>query len=61
MHQAYEVSNKTLISCTYSCQMKLFHVNHFGKLVLEQAFGYYGPLRSVWVAQNPPGFAFVEF
>ena len=28
---------------------------------IEQAFNYYGHLRSVWVARNPPGFAFVEF
>ncbi|XP_064408649.1 serine/arginine-rich splicing factor 7 isoform X2 [Latimeria chalumnae] len=28
---------------------------------LERAFNYYGPLRNVWVARNPPGFAFVEF
>lgn len=28
---------------------------------LEEAFGYYGPLRNVWVARNPPGFAFIEF
>lgn len=28
---------------------------------IERAFGYYGPLRSVWVARNPPGFAFVEY
>lgn len=28
---------------------------------LERAFNYYGPLRSVWVARNPAGFAFVEF
>jgi RNA recognition motif-containing protein len=28
---------------------------------LESAFGYYGPLRSVWVARNPPGFAFIDF
>lgn len=28
---------------------------------LERAFGYYGTLRSVWVARNPPGFAFVEY
>lgn len=28
---------------------------------LERAFSYYGPLKSVWVARNPPGFAFVEF
>uniref|UniRef100_S4RMA8 RRM domain-containing protein n=1 Tax=Petromyzon marinus TaxID=7757 RepID=S4RMA8_PETMA len=28
---------------------------------LEKVFSYYGPLRSVWVARNPPGFAFVQF
>lgn len=28
---------------------------------IEDAFSHYGPLRSVWVARNPPGFAFVEF
>lgn len=28
---------------------------------LERAFSYYGHLRNVWVARNPPGFAFVEF
>ncbi|KAG5676826.1 hypothetical protein PVAND_006633 [Polypedilum vanderplanki] len=31
------------------------------KQEIEDAFSYYGPLRSVWVARNPPGFAFVEF
>ena len=24
-------------------------------------FSYYGPVRKVWVAQNPHGFAFIEF
>ncbi|XP_072745701.1 RNA-binding protein 1-like isoform X5 [Anoplolepis gracilipes] len=28
---------------------------------LEGKFSKYGPLRNVWVARNPPGFAFVEF
>ena len=28
---------------------------------LERAFNYYGALKSVWVARNPSGFAFVEF
>lgn len=28
---------------------------------LEDAFSYYGPIRNVWIARNPPGFAFVEF
>ncbi len=32
-----------------------------GKGELERAFGYYGHLRTVWIARNPPGFAFVEF
>ncbi|XP_017878181.1 serine/arginine-rich splicing factor 7-like isoform X2 [Ceratina calcarata] len=31
------------------------------KQELEDAFSYYGSLRNVWVARNPPGFAFVEF
>ena len=31
------------------------------KVKIEDAFGEYGPLRNVWVARNPPGFAFVEF
>ncbi|XP_064091473.1 serine/arginine-rich splicing factor 3-like isoform X2 [Macrobrachium nipponense] len=31
------------------------------KQELEEAFSKYGPLRNVWVARNPPGFAFVEF
>ena len=28
---------------------------------VEEAFEKYGELKSVWVARNPPGFAFVEF
>ncbi len=28
---------------------------------LEDTFSKYGPLRNVWVARNPPGFAFIEF
>uniref|UniRef100_A0A2M4ANR9 Putative catalytic step 2 spliceosome n=1 Tax=Anopheles triannulatus TaxID=58253 RepID=A0A2M4ANR9_9DIPT len=35
--------------------------NNASKQDIEEAFGYYGPLRNVWVARNPPGFAFVEF
>jgi len=31
------------------------------KLDLEEAFSPYGRLTNVWVARNPPGFAFVEF
>jgi len=28
--------------------------------VLEDVFVKYGPVRDVWVARKPPGFAFVE-
>lgn len=28
---------------------------------IEDVFSRYGPLRNVWIARNPPGFAFVEF
>lgn len=31
-------------------------VNNGNKPELERAFGDYGPLQSVWVAGNPPGF-----
>ncbi|KAL6056716.1 hypothetical protein STEG23_034079 [Scotinomys teguina] len=34
--------------------------NNRNKTELEWAFGYYGPLRSVWVAPNPPGFVLIE-
>ena len=35
--------------------------NNATKQELEDAFQPYGPLKNVWVARNPPGFAFVEF
>jgi len=28
---------------------------------LEKVFREFGSIRSVWVARNPPGFAFIEF
>jgi RNA recognition motif-containing protein len=28
---------------------------------LEHEFQKFGPLKNVWVARNPPGFAFIEF
>ena len=35
--------------------------NHADKYEIEDSFSKYGPLRHVWLARNPPGFAFVEF
>lgn len=28
---------------------------------VESTFKKYGPLKNVWIARNPPGFAFIEF
>lgn len=48
--------------CPLDCKVYVGNLGHNGnKNELERTFGYYGPLRSVWVARNPPGFAFVEF
>lgn len=48
--------------CPIDCKVYVGNLGNSGnKSDLERAFGYYGPLRSVWVARNPPGFAFVEF
>jgi len=35
--------------------------NNGSKHELERVFSKYGGLKNVWVARNPPGFAFVEF
>lgn len=44
------------------CKVYVGNIGDYGsKEELEREFGYYGPLRNVWVARNPPGFAFVEF
>ncbi|XP_063811742.1 serine/arginine-rich splicing factor 3-like [Pseudophryne corroboree] len=49
-------------SCPLDCKVYVGNLGNNGNQTeLERAFGYYGPLRSVWVARNPPGFAFVEF
>ena len=31
------------------------------KTEIEREFSPFGPLKSVWIARNPPGFAFVEY
>ncbi|XP_063952475.1 serine/arginine-rich splicing factor 3-like [Lytechinus pictus] len=31
------------------------------KSEIEKLFGTFGPLKNVWIARNPPGFAFVEY
>lgn len=49
-------------TCPVDCKVYVGELGNSGtKHELEEAFGYYGPLRNVWVARSPPGFAFVEF
>ncbi|KAH9365570.1 hypothetical protein HPB48_021119 [Haemaphysalis longicornis] len=49
-------------SCPTDCKVYVGELGNSGtKHELEEAFGHYGPLRNVWVARSPPGFAFVEF
>ncbi|KAG8187352.1 hypothetical protein JTE90_016902 [Oedothorax gibbosus] len=48
--------------CPADCKVYVGDLGNSGtKHEIEDAFSYYGPLRNVWVARNPPGFAFVEF
>ncbi|GBM21225.1 Serine/arginine-rich splicing factor 7 [Araneus ventricosus] len=48
--------------CPPDCKVYVGDLGNSGtKHEIEDAFSYYGPLRNVWVARNPPGFAFVEF
>ncbi|EEB19282.1 transformer-2 sex-determining protein, putative [Pediculus humanus corporis] len=45
-----------------SCKVYVGNLGNNGsKYELECIFSKYGPLRNVWVARNPPGFAFIEF
>ncbi|XP_022082956.1 serine/arginine-rich splicing factor 7-like [Acanthaster planci] len=45
-----------------NCKVYVGNLSDYGNAKeLEAAFGVYGPLKHVWVAKKPPGFAFVEF
>ncbi len=35
--------------------------NHGTRSELEEIFSRYGKIKNVFVARNPPGFAFIEF
>ncbi|XP_077994729.1 serine/arginine-rich splicing factor 7-like isoform X2 [Glandiceps talaboti] len=48
--------------CPLNCKVYVGDLGTNGtRHEIENAFGKYGPLRNVWVARNPPGFAFVEY
>uniref|UniRef100_A0A8C6CCF8 RRM domain-containing protein n=1 Tax=Monodon monoceros TaxID=40151 RepID=A0A8C6CCF8_MONMO len=49
-------------SCPLECKVYVGNLGNDGnKTELERAVGYYGPLRSVWVARYPTDFTLVEF
>jgi len=56
------MSTRIRDTCPLDCKVYVGELGNNGtRHELEDAFGYYGPLREVWVARNPPGFAFVMF
>ncbi|RWS28123.1 alternative splicing factor SRp20/9G8-like protein [Leptotrombidium deliense] len=56
------MSSRFRDNCPLDCKVYVGELGNNGtRHELEEAFGYYGPLRNVWVARNPPGFAFVMF
>ncbi|CAG2180752.1 unnamed protein product [Oppiella nova] len=49
-------------SCPIDCKVYVGELGANGtRHELEEAFRSYGSVRNVWVATNPPGFAFVMF
>lgn len=50
-------------NCPLDCKVYVGELGNNGtRHELEDAFGYYGALRNVWVARNPPGkFDFYHF
>merc|ERR1712127_1030210 len=60
----YEVtmSNRYSASCPLDCKVYVGGLPRTASRdEIESAFGRYGKLSNVFVARNPPGFAFVEF
>lgn len=56
------MSSRHRDGCPLDCKVYVGELGNNGtRHELEEAFGYYGPLSNVWVARNPPGFAFVMF
>jgi len=48
--------------CPLDCKVYVGELGKSGnREELEKAFGAFGKLRNVWVATNPPGFAFIMF
>lgn len=54
-----------VLNYDYYQNSRLYFNLHTGSAVtkqdLEDTFSYYGRIRTLWVARNPPGFAFIEF
>uniref|UniRef100_A0A8C5XR60 Serine/arginine-rich splicing factor 3 n=1 Tax=Microcebus murinus TaxID=30608 RepID=A0A8C5XR60_MICMU len=46
-------------SCPLDCKVYVGNLGNNGNKT-ELAYGYYGRLRNMWVARNPPSFAFLD-
>ena len=56
------MSNRYSASCPLDCKVYVGGLPRTASRdEIESAFGRYGKLSNVFVARNPPGFAFVEF
>lgn len=56
------MSNRYSASCPMGCKVYVGGLPRTAsREEIESAFGRYGKLSNVFVARNPPGFAFVEF
>lgn len=56
------MSNRYSSSCPLDCKVYVGGLTKSAsREEIERAFNHYGKLRNVFVARNPPGFAFVEF
>lgn len=45
-----------------SCKVYIGNLkSNTSKYEIEDLFTKYGPLKNIWIARNPPGFAFIEY
>ncbi|KOB66748.1 RNA-binding protein, partial [Operophtera brumata] len=57
-----EMSSSRYREWDLSCKVYVGNLGtNASKYDIEKVFAKYGNIRNVWVARNPPGFAFVEF
>ena len=56
------MSNRYQSSCPLDCKVYVGGLTrNASREEVGRAFGHYGKLKNVFVARNPPGFAFIEY